>query len=221
MIVVGASRPPRVGQPVASSPGDPAVRAFVDLSNIWYGMTDAAAAHGESGLPVRLSADNIAVLLRAGRADFRELVVANADVPDPIIDRFGRVAEVLRRESGRITGTEQANDETLQVRMYETMHNNAAGVIALATGDGAGWREGRGFLSVLEAARRHKWGIEVVAWGGSANHHLMAWVRSVGEVFIDLNDYYMAVTFVQGGRQAQSLSLRHRPTAAVRATRLR
>ena len=213
MIAAGSSMGSTIGRAVPGVYADPAVHAFVDLSNIWYGLLDAAVGHGESGLPVRLYAANIAGLLRAGRADFRELAVANADVPDSVISWFERDAEVLRRESGRLTGTEQANDETLQVRMYETMHNHPAGVLVLATGDGAGWRQGRGFLTVLEAARRHKWAVEVIAWSSRTNAALIDWTRKVGAVFVNLNGYYRSVTFVEQGRLAQPLSLCHRATA--------
>lgn len=125
---------------------DPPVRAFLDLSNIWGGVREAAAAHGESGLPVRLSAVNLASVLRAGRADFRLTTVANADVRSGVIRRFEGVGGVIRRESGRLTHTEQANDETLQVRMYESIHTEPQAVLVLATGDGAGWSQARGFV---------------------------------------------------------------------------
>jgi hypothetical protein len=190
-----------------------AVHAFIDLSNIWYGVLEAAPSHDEQGLPVRLSAENLGRVLRAGRDHYRQLAVANTDVPVPVIAHFGKVGEVILRESGRRTGTEQANDETLQVRMYETIFNNPAGVVVLATGDGAGWRQGRGFIPALDAARRLKWGVEVLAWGVSANRALREWTARVDVSFVDLNDYYFSVSFVEGGRRVQPVSLRHRPTS--------
>jgi hypothetical protein len=203
---------PSIGRYVTQAGGH-AVHAFVDLSNIWYGLLDAAPAHHEQGMPVRLSAENLGRVLRAGRDQFRQLAVANTDLPVPVIDHYARVGEVICRESGRRTGTEQANDETLQVRMYETIFNNPAGVLVLATGDGAGWRQRRGFIPALDAARRLKWGTEILAWGVSANRALRDWAARVDASFIDLSDHYFSVSFVEGGRRAQPVSLRHRPTS--------
>lgn len=190
-----------------------AVHAFVDLSNIWYGLLRAALSHDEQGLPVRLSAENLAHLLRAGRSQYHQLVVANADVPSAVIHHFAKLGKVITRESGRRTGTEQANDDTLEARMYETIHNRPRGVLVLATGDGAGSREGRGFIPALDVARRRKWGIEIVAWGASANRALRDWALRVGAAFVDLDDYYFSISFVEGGRRVQSVYLRHRPTS--------
>ncbi len=202
-----------IGRDIPRAEAEYSVHAFVDLSNIWYSLLEAAPSHDEGGLPVRLSAENLALVLRAGRTRYRQLAVANADVPAPVIDHFGKVGEVIRRESGRRTGKEQANDETLQVRMYETIFNNPSGVLVLATGDGAGWRERRGFIPALDAARRLKWGVEVIAWGGSTNRALHDWATRVGASFVDLDDHYFSVSFVESGRRAQSVSLRHRPTS--------
>lgn len=196
-----------------SDAGIHAVQAFVDLSSIWYGLLEVAPPRDEQGLPLRLSAENLGRVLRAGRDQFRQLAVANADVPLPVIDHFGKVGEVILRESGRRTGTERANDETLQVRMYETILNNPPGVLVLATGDGAGWRQRRGFIPALDAARRRKWGVEVLSWGVAANRALRDWAARVDASFVDLDDYYFSVSFVEGGRRVQPVSLRHRPTS--------
>lgn len=128
---------------------------FLDLSNIWYGL-GPVRDRLEPGEVVRLSAENLCALLAAGRQPYQQITVANADVPDAVIAYFERVGEVLRRESGRRSGTEQANDETLQVRMYEAMHQHPRSVLVLATGDGAGWARRRGFIPALEAARQHR-----------------------------------------------------------------
>jgi hypothetical protein len=195
------------------------VRAFVDLSNIWFGIAEASARRGESVLPVRLYAQNLAALLRAGRSGFRQLAVANAEVPASVIGHFAATGEVILRESGRLTGTEQANDETLQVRMYETIHGDPPGVLVLATGDGAGWRQGRGFIPVLDAAQRVGWGVEILAWEDSVNGALVDWARTAGGVFVPLDAHYDAVTFVEAGRRVGPVSLIHRPTAEARANR--
>ena len=178
---------------------DPLAFAFLDLSNIWYGLRDAALNHHEEPRASRLYAANLAGLLRAGRGNFRMTSVANADVPKNVVAHFAEFGDVLVRESGKLSGTEQANDETLQVRMYEAMHSYPAGVMVLATGDGAGWKMGRGFVPALDAARQHKWGIEIVSWSHVTNGKLVSWIEGVGGAFVDLNDYYYSITFEEGG----------------------
>jgi hypothetical protein len=150
----------------------------------------------------------------AGRPLATSVVVANADVPKAALDHFAAFGDVITREAGRRTGTEQANDETLQVRMYETIFAMPAGVLVLATGDGAGSSVGRGFIPVLEAARSKHWAIEVLGWGRSTNMRLRDWLRRTGGVFVDLADYYYSISFIENCRRAQPISLRHRSTAS-------
>jgi hypothetical protein len=204
-VTIGA-RPPTLAD-------GPTVHAFLDLSNIWYGLLPVRDRL-EPGEVIRLSAENLGELLRAGRSPFRLITVANADIPQQVIGYFRRVGEVLLRESGRSSGTEQANDETLQVRMYETLHQHPRGVIVLATGDGAGWAQRRGFVPALDAALQHRWQVELVSWGGSTNAALVDWVRRVRGVFVDLERHYYSVSFVEGGRHVQAVSLRNRATVS-------
>jgi hypothetical protein len=194
---------------------DEHVFAFLDLSNIYYGRAAAAERAGEDSRFTRLSAENLATLLRAGRGRYSQVTVANADVPVAVTTHFEPFGEVIRRESGRLTGTEQANDETLQVRMYEALHGQPRSVMVLATGDGAGWRDRRGFIPALDAARQHRWGIEVVTWSDSANRYLMEWVGKVGGAVVDLDYHYYSVTFEEGGRRVQHVNLTRRPTSSA------
>jgi hypothetical protein len=96
--------------------------------------------------------------------------------------------------------------------MYEALHQHPRAVIVLATGDGEGWKVRRGFRPALDAARQHKWGVELLAWGVSANRSLIDWVQSVGGAFVDLADHYHSITFVEGGRRVQTVNLTRRPT---------
>jgi len=175
------------GSPPPAAPE--AVFAFVDLSNVWYGV-GPVRDRLEPGAAIRLSSENLGALLAAGRAPYRQVTVANADVPSGVITYFERFGPVLLCEAGKRSGTEQANDETLQVRMYEAMHQQPRSVMVLATGDGAGWTQRRGFIPALEAARQHRWAVEVVSWGGITNGALIDWVQRVGGVFIDLEAHY-------------------------------
>ncbi len=117
------------------------------------------------------------------------------------------------------TGLEQANDETLQVRMYETIFSQPPAVMVLATGDGAGWRQRRGFLPAIDAAKRLGWAVEGVAWSSTANRVMADWYGQVGGAFIDLDDFYLSVTFVEHGRRVMPMNLTHRPFARIDASR--
>jgi hypothetical protein len=189
---------------------------FVDLSNIQIGARRQADQEGEWRTDVRVEGENLARYLHAGRAVVRGAVVVNADLPAAARHHYAGIGQVIVRESGRVTGTEQANDETLQVRIYETIHSLPKGVLVLATGDGAGSAEGRGFIPALDAARRHGWAIEVVSWRNSTNSRLIAWLKRTGNLFVALEEAYYSVTFIQGGRKAQSMSLKHRATVSPR-----
>ena len=203
----------------ASSPylPGPSVAVFVDLSNLFYGARSEAVAAGESPAAIRLESDQLARLLRADRHQDRGVVVANDEVPREALSHFARLGEVIVREAGRRTGTEQASDETLLNRMYETISQRPRGTLVLATGDGAGAARGRGFIPALESARERGWGIEVVAWASSVNKRLLEWLTRTGSVFVNLSDQYFAVTFVERGRRAQQVMLAQRPFAVPRS----
>jgi hypothetical protein len=195
----------------------PSSCGFVDLSNLLCGARDAAERKAEPPALVRIHADHLRDLVYANREMTRGVVVANDYLPQGAAKRFGSLGSVIQLEAGRRTGTEQANDQTLQVKIYEAIHSLPAGVLVLGTGDGAGASEGRGFLPALDAARTLGWAIEVVGWRGSMNRNLLVWLSRTNSVFVALDDYYYAVTFVEGGRQAQPVSLLHRRTAEPRS----
>ena len=203
-----------IGRPPLE-PIEASAHVFVDLSNLWYGARAAAERHHEPVHAVRLQADPLARVLAGGRPQGSAVIVANDDVPAGVTAHFARGGTVIRRESGKNSGQEQANDETLQVRMYETLFSHAPAVLVLATGDAAGWRQRRGFLPALDAARRLGWAVEAVAWGETANGELRSWVERVGGAFVDLDPFYYSVTFLEDERRVQPVLLRGRPFARV------
>lgn len=195
-----------------SDAGIHAVQAFVDLSNIWYGLLEVAPSRDEQGLPLRLSAENLGRVLRAGRDQFRQLAVTNAEVPLPVIDHFGKVGEVILRESGRRTGTGRRT----------TRRFKSGGTRRSSTTHQASWswppataRDGGSVAGSSRPWTRHGGGrgVEVLSWGVAANRALRDWAARVDASFVDLDDYYFSVSFVEGGRRVQPVSLRHRPTS--------
>ena len=78
-------------------------------------------------------------------------------------------------------------------------HNGDPGIVALLTGDGAGYAEGRWFHSTLERMHRRGWRIEVLSWEHSCNRGMRVWAETNG-VFVPLNDHYEAITFREPSR---------------------
>ena len=100
-------------------------------------------------------------------------------------------------------------------------YNGDPGIVALLTGDGAGYVEGRGFHRTLERMHRRGWRVEVLSWLHSCRRGMRLWAEENG-VFVPLDDYYDAITFREPSRPGHELALaRHaaeldlsgRPTA--------
>jgi hypothetical protein len=190
---------------------------FVDLSNVWYATRSEASRRGDPDWAVRIHADHLHRIMAAGRRVGDSVLVANREISQPVLDRFRPLFRVELVEAGCVTGTEQAGDEMLQNAIYRTIFRaTAPGTIVLATGDGAGWGEGRGFCETLRAARQLDFGVEIVSFEGSLNRRLRALAQECGAV-VALDSFYDSITFLEGLRPARAPSLVHRPTAVPRA----
>jgi hypothetical protein len=186
---------------------------FVDLSNVWYGLRAEAERRGDSDRAVRMHAENLYRVLAAGREVAGAVLVANRTVPEAVLRHFLARFRVELVECGSITGTEQGADELLQNAIYRTvLQRGHCGVIVVATGDGAGWQQGRGFCAALVGARRQGFGVEVVSFEASLNGRLRRLAQSVGALVL-LDRFYESIAFLEGLRPARSPSLIHRATA--------
>ena len=104
--------------------------------------------------------------------------------------------------------TDQAMpDSILHLRMLEDgLDNNGnPGTVVLLTGDGAGYLEGTGFHSTLERMQRRGWRVEILSWAHSCNQRMRQWAEDNG-VFVALDDFYEAVTYVEPSRPGFELS---------------
>ena len=63
-------------------------------------------------------------------------------------------------------GEQETPDQFLQLRMLEDGwdYNGDPGIVALLTGDGAGYSEGAGFHRTLERMHRRGWRVEILSW---------------------------------------------------------
>jgi hypothetical protein len=173
---------------------------------------------GLSPAAVRLNFCNLHDLARAGRNVTRAHCVGSRSSLAGARDEhaFQRLAalgysvEVFDR--GAVSGSEQAVDQALQAHMLRAALTETPGVVVLMTGDGAGYDRGAGFHFDLELLADRGWGIEVIAWDAACNHRLRDFARSHG-VYVPLESFYQSVTFVEGGRRSDALSLKRRRVA--------
>ena len=179
-------------------------RVFIywDNSNIFVSVQEIAAEREGAGARRRVRIDfrNMLELAHAGREI--EHAVAVGSIPPELrhvwnrLENLGVTVQLLER--GAMGGREQGVDQALQVAMLRDMadYNGDPGIVAMLTGDGAGFADGVGFHADLERMRRRGWRIEVISWRYSCNRRMREWAEENGK-FIALDDFYDSVTFLE------------------------
>ena len=180
---------------------------YWDNSNIFHeAQRIAEERDGTAGARylVRIHFDNVLRLAHADRP--LEKAVAAGSIPPEMRQLWNRLenndVEVRLFDRGaRDRGEQQSPDQWLQLRMLEDGwdYNGDPGVVALLTGDGAGYVEGRGFHSTLERMHRRGWKVEVLSWAHSCNRRMREWADENG-AFVPLDDYYASITFREPSR---------------------
>ena len=202
---------------------------YWDNSNIFHEAQRLAAEREESPgarYLVRINFDAVLRLARAGR-EVRH-AVAVGSIPPEMRHLWNRLessgVEVkLFDRGGPERGEQDMPDRLLQLRMLEDAldHNGDPGIAVLLTGDGAGYFEGAGFHSTLERMHKRGWRVEILSWAHACNQRMRHWAEENG-VFVALDDFYAAVTFVEPsrpgfelapGRESALLDLSQRTTA--------
>lgn len=195
------------------------VFVYWDNSNMFHEIQRIADL--KDGTPgarylVRIHFDN---LLRLACAD-RPLTRAYAAgaIPPELNQLWNRLenrgVEVnLCDKSGRERGEQDIPDRWLQLRMLEDAadYNGSPGIVALLTGDGAGYVEDRGFHRTLERMHRRGWRVEVLSWVHSCRRGMRVWAEQNG-VFVPLDDYYDAITFREPSNPGHEFALRRDET---------
>lgn len=194
---------------------------FWDNSNIFH-SAQSAALHFEGPMAkngIRVQFENLFKIATVGRHVTHAYCVGSvppdlAKVWTQLTARTGVRPELYER--GKDSGKEQGVDQCLQVWMLRCLADVVPPQTAvLLTGDGAGYTEGAGFHADLERMHRAGWGIEVVSWDLACARKLKQWAGDVG-VYIQLEEYYYSVTFIEGGRISSPPNLKtrhvvHRP----------
>ncbi len=202
---------------------------YWDNSNIFHEAQRLAAAR--SGGPdaryrVRINFDNMLRLAHADRP--MERAVAVGSIPPEMRQLWNRMessgVEVRlfdRGNPGR--GEQEMPDQMLQLRMLEDAldYNGNPGIVVLLTGDGAGYLDGAGFHRTLERMHNRDWRVEILSWAHACNQRMRGWAERNG-VFVALDDFYEAITFMEPskpgfelafGRESAELDLSRRRTA--------
>ena len=186
---------------------------YWDNSNIFH-EAQRLAEEREVGPDARYRVRvNFDVMLRLAHADrpMRHAVAAGS-VPPAMRQLWNRMesmgVEVKLFDRGSPEGAEQdMPDRLLQLRMLEDAldNNGNPGVVVLLTGDGAGYLEGAGFHSTLERMHKRRWRVEILSWAHSCNQRMRRWAEENG-VFVALDDFYEAVTYVEPSRPGLELA---------------
>lgn len=176
---------------------------YCDHSNLFYGARDAAEQREDSLARFRVRID-FKAMMRLAHADRPvERAIAAGSVPPEMRALWNRLeaagAKVELFDRGAVTrGEQQAPDRILQLQMLRDAadYNGDPGIVVLLTGDGAGFYDGAGFHADVERMHRRGWRIEILSWRDSCSRRMQEWVEENG-VFVALDDYYEAVTFLE------------------------
>ncbi len=190
-------------------------RVFIywDNSNIFHEAQRLAEERGEgAGARYRVRV-NFDAMLRLAHADRpMERAVAVGSVPPEMRQLWNRMegsgVEVRLFDRGNPErGEQEMPDRLLQLRMLEDAldYNGNPGIAALLTGDGAGYLEGAGFHSTLERMHKRGWRVEILSWAHSCNQRMRRWAEENG-VFIALDEFYEAVTYLEPSRPGSELA---------------
>jgi hypothetical protein len=166
---------------------------------------------------VRIQFDHLYELARAGRKVGSAICVGS--VPPELETVWERLRQVgvgvELYERGESSGREQGVDQCLVHMLRRLADVHPPAIAVLLTGDGAGYDDGVGFPSDLERMANAGWGIEELAWDVACRRALKEWSMRVG-AYVPLEDFYRSITFVEGGRYSDALTLRARRTTTLR-----
>lgn len=197
---------------------EPSVLLFVDNSNVFLSARDEAIKK-EGPLVrnrVRLQFEKIIELALCGRKLGQAYVVGSVPPEERAVwDRLAKATGVEPElyERGSVSGGEQGLDQCLQVHMLRAISDFQEPQIAvLMTGDGAGYDDGVGFHADMERMHAAGWAIEVLSWQTHCKRTLRQWAEQNG-VFVALDEFYDAITFVEQARKSGTLDLSRRKLA--------
>ena len=191
---------------------------YWDNANLFH-EAQRLAAEREDGpdarYRVRIDHERLCHLAHAGRPVQKAL--AAGPVPPELRQLWNRLEgtgiEVQRHGRGDAFRSEQeAPHQLLQLSMLEDAldFTDDPGIAVVLTGDGAGYYEGTGFHSTLERMRKRGWRVEVLSWAHACNQRMRRWAEANG-VFVSLDDFYEAITFLEPSKPGHELAASRAP----------
>ena len=187
---------------------------YWDNSNIFLEAQRFAEEHDEgpnARYRVRIHFDSMLRLAHADRPI--ERAVAAGSVPPEMRQLWNRLesggVEVSLFDRGsRERGEQETPDQILQLQMLQDAldYNGDPGIVVLLTGDGAGYLQGAGFHRTLERMHKRGWRVEILSWAHSTNQRMRRWAEENG-VFVALDDFYEAVTYMEPSRPGFELAM--------------
>lgn len=182
---------------------------FWDNSNIHYAGLNQIFPVKEAGIRKELYRTHFSNLLKLVMDNrhvddiyFSGSVPPKGDALWNQIRVLGIVPSLLPRS---ITdGEADTTDHVLQLallRLY--LDKPEPKTIALLTGDGAGIKDGQGFLADAKRIAKKGWTFEVYSWDSTCHGLLKKFAEENGK-YVNLEDYYDNITFIKGGRRAKA-----------------
>lgn len=188
----------------------PGICVYVDNSNLFIeGGKLAEKRFNEDQFAFRIHFENFIRLIRRERT-VREFVWGGS-IPPPSdtvwkhLEGLGIKPDLLERAS---SGEQDTVDKSMQLRMHRhcRKYREAPGVIALCTGDGAGYYKEEGFLYDVEGFVEDGWRIELYSWQHCCHRKLREFAQKKG-LFIPLEKFYHRVSFIETRRRAHPFDL--------------
>lgn len=178
---------------------------FWDNSNIWLVGRNAVCKKRE---PADLNhfrihfANLFNFVLQGRKIDYAFVAGSIPPHTDALWKRFSALKIKVEKQERGIGGGEIAVDEAIQLAMANRLLDAPKPEqFILLTGDGAGYTQGKGFITCLERAVKHKFPIEVVSWDAGVNPRLKKFAQTNGS-YVSLEPGYDQVTFINNKRWA-------------------
>ena len=184
---------------------------YWDNSNIFHEAQRFAEEHDEgpnARYRVRIHFDSMLRLAHADRPI--ERAVAAGSAPPEMRQLWNRLESRGVEVSLFDRGAQEAPDGILQLQMLrdavDCLDSDSPGIVVLLTGDGAGYLQGAGFHRTLERMHKRGWRVEILSWAHSTNQRMRRWAEENG-VFVALDDFYEAVTYMEPSRPGFELAM--------------
>lgn len=193
---------------------------LVDIPNVTNSLRDVSCKREGDFTAFDRTRLSLRNLYRLGHADrpVAGSLWAGVDRPSlrwlaASIRAFASDAEIDLRQPGRDDDREQQITDLVLAQRMARLLDHRPGLLVLVTGDGAGWARGDGMFAAARRLSDRGWAVEVLAWADSLNRHLAAWASQPPHVLVELDAFYRAITYVEGGRGSGTLDLARRSRA--------